>query len=135
LKEETADYFKRARKKLDDAEKLLSLGFYEDAGRDCYLAGMNAARGLLFEDSFRVTKRHKELYGALSEVLHLRGIHNATLTAFLPNMAQLKAIADYETGDNSITKERAAEALKAAKHFVDTIGKIAQTPAKHEGSA
>jgi uncharacterized protein (UPF0332 family) len=78
---------------------------------------MNAARGLLFEDGFQVTKRHKTLYGALAQVLHERGIHDVSLTSFLPTTAKLKAIADYETGDATITPERAAEAIKAARSF------------------
>lgn len=128
MKAETIDYLAAAHRQLDNAAKLLALGFCEDAGRNCYLAGMNAARALLFEDGFEITKRHKTLYGALAHVLHQRGIHDADLTAFLPMMANLKAIADYETGGDGITPSRAAEAMKSASHFVDAISKIADMP-------
>jgi uncharacterized protein (UPF0332 family) len=128
MKPETERYLKTARKLMANAAKLHALGFYEDAGRNCYLAGMNAARGLLFEDGFQVTKRHKTLFGALSQALHARDIHDAVLTAFLPTMANLKAIADYETGDDTITAERAAEAMTAANRFVEAIAKITETP-------
>jgi hypothetical protein len=46
-------------------------------------------------------------------------------TLFLPTTAQLKAIADYETGDATIMSERAAQAIGAAKHFVGAIRNIA----------
>jgi uncharacterized protein (UPF0332 family) len=126
LKPETLDYFAAAERQLANAEKLHALGFHEDAGRNCYLAGMNAARGLLFENDFTVTKRHKNLYGALSEVLHQHEIHDAELTAFLPTMANLKAIADYETGGDGITAERAATAITDARNFVHKIIRISK---------
>lgn len=135
MKPETEKYLKTARKLMTNASKLHALGFYEDAGRNCYLAGMNAARGLLFEDSLQVTKRHKTLFGALSQALHARSIHDAALTAFLPTMANLKAIADYETGDDAITSERASEAMVAASRFVETIAKIAETPLQEQEAA
>jgi uncharacterized protein (UPF0332 family) len=127
LKPETLDYFTAAERQLTNAEKLHALGFYEDAGRNCYLAGMNAARGLLFESGCTITKRHKNLYGALSEALHQYNIHDAELTAFLPTMANLKAIADYETGGDGITVDRAATAISDARKFVR---KIMQIPIK-----
>jgi len=89
---------------------------------------MNAARGLLYEDGFQVTKRHKTLYGALAEALHDRGIHDQRLTAFLPTMSNLKAIADYETGGDGITRERAAEAIVYAVEFVEAVVSIAKAP-------
>jgi uncharacterized protein (UPF0332 family) len=133
VKEETIAYFDAAQRLMENAAKPHALGLYEDAGRNSYLAGMNVARGLLFEDGFQVTKRHKTLYGALAQVPHGRGIHDPTLTSFLPTMAKLKAIADYETGEAIITSERAAEAIKAANHFVEAIGKIAAMPAPGTG--
>ncbi len=130
MKAETAKYFATAKKLMANAAKLYAIGLYEDAGRNCYLAGMHAARGLLFEDGFEVTKRHKTLFGALSQVLHGRSIHDPELTSFLPTMANLKAIADYETGDGAITPERAAAAMKTANRFVEVIAEIAATPQK-----
>ncbi len=124
MKPETLDYFAAAERQLTNAEKLHALGFYEDAGRNCYLTGMNAARGLLFESDFTVTKRHRNLYGALSEVLQQHNIHDAGLTAFLPTMANLKAIGDYETGGDGITAERAVAAIINARNFVDKIMRI-----------
>ena len=128
MKEETEKYFSTARKLMLNADKRFAIALYEDAGRNCYLAGMNAARGLLFEDGFQVIKRHRTLYGGLSKVLHDRGIHDASLTAFLPTMANLKAIADYETGDDAITGERASAAMEAANQFIKKIEKIAGAP-------
>jgi hypothetical protein len=130
MKPETLDYFLKAKKKLENAKKLMDIGLYEDAARNSYLAGMNAARALLFEDGFRVLKQHKTLYGALSKVLHDRGIHDHDLSAFLPTVMKLKAIADYEEGEDTITEERASKAIEDAKHFVSAIKKIASTPAK-----
>lgn len=129
MKAETADCFAAARRQLDNAARLLALGFPEDAGRNCYLAGMNASRGLLFEDAFEITRRHKTLYGALSQALHARGIRDVALTSFLPVMASLKAIADYETGGDGITRERAAAAITTAVAFVEALRKIAAAPA------
>jgi uncharacterized protein (UPF0332 family) len=135
LKEETAKYFSTAKKLLKKAAEFVSLGYYEDAGRDCYLAGMNAVRGLLFEDNFKLNKRHKTLYGALATALHKRGVHDIKLTSFLPTMANMKAIADYETGDDKITKGMAEKAIETAIDFVSAIKKIAAAPlaAPHNG--
>jgi uncharacterized protein (UPF0332 family) len=124
VKPEAADYLAAAERLLANARKLLDVGFREDAGRNCYLAGMNAARALLFEDGFTVTRRHKTLFGALAQVLHARGIHDPELTSFLPSMANLKAIADYETAGDGITRERAVEAVDKANLFVQRIAQM-----------
>jgi len=90
MKPETLDYFSKAKKKLDDATKLMKIGLYEDAARNSYLAGMNAARGLLFEDGVKIIKRHRNLYGALAAALHNRNIRDITLTAFYPQSEDSK---------------------------------------------
>ncbi len=63
----------------------------------------------------------QDLYGALAEALHNRGIHDEKLTAFLPVTADLKAIADYETGGDGISRERAEAAISYTETFVEAI--------------
>jgi uncharacterized protein (UPF0332 family) len=129
MKSETSQYFKEADRRLQKADEFLELEYYEDAGREAYLSGMNAARGLLFEDGFKINKKHKTLYSGLPTALHRRGIHDTGLSSFLPTIGELKRIADYLTGDDRITEEMAREAVEKAKNFVSTIKKIAATPA------
>jgi uncharacterized protein (UPF0332 family) len=84
---ETQAYIATAQRLLSNASRLVDGGFSEDAGRNCYLAG----------------------------------IHDSKLTAFLPMMADLKTIADYETGGGGVSPERAAEAIRSATEFVHSM--------------
>ena len=107
MKPESADFFDKARRLLIEADIMIEAGLFEAAGRNAYLAGCHAARGLLFEDSNEVTNRRQRLWGDLTKALNRRGINDSALTGFLPNTYSLKRIADYETSSSEITEERA----------------------------
>lgn len=98
---------------------MLSVELHEDAGRAAYLASFHAAQALVFESIGKVLKTHK---GVQTEFLRL----TKDDTRFSPDLrvflSNLKAIADYEEGDDSpLFGERAAAAIETAARFVDCI--------------
>jgi len=126
MKPESADFFDKARKLLIEADIMIEVGLFEAAGRNAYLAGGHAARGLLFEDSNEITSRHQRLWGDLTHALHKRGVDDPALTGFLPNAYSLKRVADYETGTSEITKERAEMVVASTDEFVSRLREFIQ---------
>jgi uncharacterized protein (UPF0332 family) len=124
MKSASADFFDKAQRLLAEAEVMLKVGLYEAAGRNAYLAGCYAARGLLFEDTGKVSTRHQRLWGDLTHALHERGLNDPSLTAFLPNAYALKRVADYETGSSEITSDRAEKAVSDAANYVKKLRAI-----------
>lgn len=49
MKEQSSAYLEKAREVLEQAEAILRIDLYETAGRAADLAGMNAAKALIFE--------------------------------------------------------------------------------------
>lgn len=62
MKSAASDFFDKARRLLSEADIMLEVGLFEAAGRNAYLAGCCAARGLLFEDNDKVSLRHQRLW-------------------------------------------------------------------------
>lgn len=127
MKPTTVDFFDKAQRLLTEAGIMIGAGLFEAAGRNAYLAGCYAARGLLFEDASKISSRHQRLWGDLTHALHNRGVSDPALTGFLPNVYFLKRVADYETGSSEITRERAEKALSEAASYVKQLHTIAQT--------
>jgi uncharacterized protein (UPF0332 family) len=127
MKKTTGDFFDKAERLLAEADIMLEVGLFEAAGRNAYLAGCHAARGLLFEHNQQISNRHQRLWGDLTQVLHTRGINDYSLTSFLPNLYSLKRVADYESGSSEITQERAEQARSAAAYYVKQLLELAQT--------
>ena len=128
MKPAAAECFEKALRLVAEAEIMLKAQLFEAAGRNAYLAGCHAARGLLLEDTGKVTTRHQRLWGDLTQALHNRGLSDPALTAFLPNAYSLKRVADYETGNSEITRERAEKAIGEAKQYVQKLHAITQAP-------
>ena len=101
---------------------MLGVDLHEDGGRAAYLASFHAAQALLFDKTGKVFKTHK---GVQSEFLRLtKDDHRwgSDLRVFLSQAYNLKAIADYEEGEDSpLFAERAAAAIETASRFVDFI--------------
>lgn len=127
MKPESADFFAKAKKLLIEADLMIEVGLFEAAGRNAYIAGCHAARGLLFEHSNEVTNRHQRLWGDFTKALHSLGIKDSAFTGFLPNTYSLKRIADYETGGSEITKERVEMVVAHTAGFVDRLCGLART--------
>lgn len=125
MKPEAGRFLQNARKHLERASIMLSVGLNEDAGRAAYLAGFHAAQAFIFEKLGKVFKFHK---GVQTEFLRLTKDDprfTPELRTFLSHAYNLKAIADYETGPGSeVSAERATAAVEAGKQFVTHIAWI-----------
>ncbi|QWR77138.1 HEPN domain-containing protein [Candidatus Magnetomonas plexicatena] len=136
MKPEAERFIEKARKLLVHADTMLSVGLNDDAGRTAYLAGFHAALALIFERMGKTCKTHK---GVQMEFLRLtRGDPNvpADLRIFLSQAYNLKAIADYETSQNSeISLERATASVDTSKQFVALITDLIKTPPKPAGDS
>jgi uncharacterized protein (UPF0332 family) len=62
VKPETGRFLEKARRCLEHARAILTIGLGEEAGRGAYLAGFQAAQALIFE---RTGKSAKTYRGAL----------------------------------------------------------------------
>jgi uncharacterized protein (UPF0332 family) len=119
---EAGGYLAKARKCLANARASLGFGLSNDAGRGAYLAAFHASQAFIFERTGKPAKTHQ---GVQSEFHRLALNEPRIDKAFPPFLTQaynLKAVADYETGDNSdIPPERSAAAIKTAARFLDCI--------------
>jgi len=114
-----ARFLKKAQKLLINASIALSVGLNEDAGRNAYLSGYNAARAFLHEKEGKLFKSHNGLQSEFSRVIKDDPRFNKETRAFLSQTYNLKHIADYEEGPaDTITAERAALAIEKGKRFV-----------------
>ena len=104
---------------------MLGVDLHEDAGRAAYLASFHAAQAFIFESIGKVLKTHK---GVQSEFLRLTkddSRFSADFRVFLSQAYNLKAIADYEEGEDSpFFDERSVDATKTAARFVDFIAEL-----------
>ncbi|MBV8180984.1 MAG: HEPN domain-containing protein [Mycobacterium sp.] len=101
---------------------MLSMKFYDAAGRDAYLAAFHAAQALISERTGRSLKSHGGVNAEFHKLIRDDMRVDDELRAFLGFAYNLKAIADYETGPNSeIPPERAAEAVVMARRFVTKV--------------
>jgi len=104
---------------------MLGVHLNEDAGRAAYLAGFHAAQAFIFDNIGKVFKTHR---GVQTEFLRLTKDDSRIepeLRIFLSQAYNLKAIADYEGGDDSeFSAQRAAAAIRAATRFVHCIAEL-----------
>ena len=116
---ETAQFFDKAQKLLQEAQAMLGIGLNDAAGRTAYLAGVHAAQAFISEKTHRTVKTHK---GVHAEFLRLtKNDQNlpSEVRVFLSHAYNLKAIADYETGPGAeVTADQATQAVLQAKRFV-----------------
>jgi uncharacterized protein (UPF0332 family) len=90
---EAQEHLDKARQCLAHAKTILAAGIGEDAGRNAYLAGLHAAKAVIFERTRKVAKTHRGVRTLFSELAKA----DATLsqfTAFLAEAYVLKSVAD-----------------------------------------
>lgn len=119
----------KARKLLATSEQLLSHGFPNDAARDAYLAAYHAAQAYIVDHAGRTAKTHS---GAHTQFAQL-ALHEPRMTddlrSFLPRAFRLKAIVDYEFGEDAeIPLPRAEAAVSDARLFIALIEDLLGTP-------
>jgi uncharacterized protein (UPF0332 family) len=121
LTPEAAGYLEKARQCLGYARVNLSVQLGNDAGRNAYLAAFHAAQALIFERTGKVAKTHQGVHTGFNRLANAEGIHR-DLQRFLAQAYNLKAVADYEMGPDSVVPlERAGAAIEDAGKFVDAI--------------
>lgn len=98
MKLETERYLAKADECLANAARTT---ITNDAGRSAYLAAFHAAQALIFESTGKIAKTHHGVHSEFSRLtmgkLELDGLY-----VFLSNAYNLNAVADYETGPDSI---------------------------------
>lgn len=120
---ETTAQLAKAREYLVKARNLLDvLRYNDDAGRAAYLAAFHAAQALISERTGRVAKTHNGVNRQFHMLTRADPGIDPQLRSILARTYSLKAIADYETGpDSVIPAERLDGAIAAATRFVEFV--------------
>jgi uncharacterized protein (UPF0332 family) len=89
------------------------------------MAGLHAARALIFESTGEITKSHRRAQAEFGRLTKEDSRFDLELRAFLGRTFNLKALADYETGPGShVSPERAREAILTARRFVKCVADL-----------
>lgn len=116
---EAAAYLDKARQCLGYARIDLDVGLGNDAGRNAYLAAFHAAQALIFERTGKVAKSHQGVHAEFSRLTKDEAGLVVEVRRFLTQAYNLKAVADYEIGPDSVLPlDRASLAIKSAERFV-----------------
>jgi uncharacterized protein (UPF0332 family) len=108
---------------------MLTMQYYDAAGRSAYLAGFHAAQGLISEKTGRAVKTHKGVRVELHRLTKDDPRLDAELRSFLGRTYNLKAIADYETGPRSeVSPELTTQAVETSRRFVAQMVGLVETP-------
>jgi len=123
---ETREHLDKARDYLVKARGLLNVMHYNDeAGRAAYLAGFHAAQALTSERTGHVAKTHKGVNSQFNLLTRRDARVDEELRRFLQQAYNLKAVADYETGPESVAPlERVEWAIAIATKFVDVVAEL-----------
>lgn len=122
LPPEAAGYLDKARRCLAYARTNLEVGLGNDAGRNAYLAAFHAAQAFIFAKTETVAKSHHGVHTEFNKLAQDDPQIDRELRRFLSQAYNLKAIADYEMGPDSVVPlPRAQAALVDAGRFVETI--------------
>lgn len=118
-------YLEKPKQLLATARNLAADGYNNHAARDAYLAGLNAAQAMIVFKTGKIAKTHNGVNAKFAELslTEPRITHEARI--FLSQNYQLKAIADYEVGDDAIIPmPRAIMAIESATIFIECIERI-----------
>lgn len=119
---ETQGHLDKAREYLAKAGALLDVLHYGDeAERAAYLAGFHAAQALISERTGRIARTHGGVNSRFNLLTRGNPRVDDELRGFLGRTYNLRALADYETGDARVTIEEAQGAIRTARRFVDTV--------------
>jgi uncharacterized protein (UPF0332 family) len=122
MKDEARLYLEKAGQLLETSRHLAADGYNNDAGRNAYLAGLNAAQAFIAAHTGKAAKTHNGVNTKFAELAREDSRVTALSRAFLSQHYQLKDIADYEVGkDAIIPKDRVLAAIEKAALFLDNI--------------
>ncbi len=122
---EAERYLDKSLQCLVNARTSLSVNLTNDAGRGAYLAAFHAAQALIFERTGKISKSHQGVHSQFALLAKSDARIASGWVTFLTQAYNLKAVADYETGPDSVVlPERAAAAIETAGRFVDCISRL-----------
>lgn len=122
MEPEAAGYLDKARRCLSYARTNLDVSLGNDAGRNAYLAAFHAAQAYIFAKTETVAKSHHGVHTEFNRLAQDDLRIDRELRRFLSQAYNLKAIADYEMGPDSVVPlARARAALEDAERFVEAI--------------
>jgi uncharacterized protein (UPF0332 family) len=122
---EAAGYLNKARPCLAFARTNLEVGLGNDAGRNAYLAAFHAAQSLIFERTGKVAKSHHGVHAEFNRLALAESGLDAECRRFLAQSYNLKAVADYEIGDDAeLPLDRAVMAVTGAGRFVERLAAV-----------
>ncbi len=120
MKPESAAFLRKALEFLKKAGGMLD-EWPDEAGRAAYLASLHGAQALIVERTGKLINRHRGVQRELARLTKDEPRFDIGLRAFLGRAYNLKAIADYETGEARVTTEQALEAIQTATRLVETV--------------
>ena len=122
---ESQRYLEKAGQCLSNAHANLGIGLGNDAGRHAYLAAFHAAQALIFERAGEIAKTHRGVQSEFTRLAKDEQNIDKGFPAFLTQAYNLKAVADYETGPDSVVPlARVASAIETAGRVIDCIGNL-----------
>jgi uncharacterized protein (UPF0332 family) len=118
---EAERFIEKARQCLADA-KLNETLVPRIAAREAYLAAFHAAEALVFERTRKIARTHRGLRSEFARLTRGDSSIDRIVSQFLGRGYELKSMADYGTGQESIVSERTASAaIKSAGEFIDLV--------------
>jgi len=122
---EAALHLAKACKLVETAQDLMKDGYAGEAARGAYLAALQAAQAYIVEHAGRAAKTHAGAHSQFAQLAMHELRIDEELRSFLPEGYTLKAIADYEVGDDAeIPKDEAAAAVEKGRRFVECIAGV-----------
>jgi len=120
VKPESAAFLRKAREFLMKASSMIE-DWPDEAGRAAYLAGLHGAQALIVERTGKLINRHRGVQRELARLTKEEPGFDIELRAFLGRSYNLKAIADYDTGEAQVSHEQARAAIQTAVRLVETV--------------
>jgi uncharacterized protein (UPF0332 family) len=115
----------KAHKLLARAQQLLRQHFPNDAARGAYLAAYHAAQAYIVDHAGRAAKTHSGAHTQFAQLAMHEVRVSEEFRSFLPKAFRLKAVVDYEFGDDAeIPVPRAEAAVETAGRFIALLNDI-----------
>jgi uncharacterized protein (UPF0332 family) len=126
-------YLKKSIEQLDEAQGCAKDGHGMAAGHFAYVAALNAATAFLVERGMVIKPKkkasHKSINVQFAGLVSKEPKIPKEFHSILPQMYDLKRIADYELGpDAKVPLDRAQAAIERVSRFVDCISELLNTP-------
>lgn len=111
-----------ARRHLNDARAIATLGITYIAGREAYLAAYHAAEAFLHHRTGRIAKTRRGLRTEFARLARTEPGIDPAFVRFLANAYEIKSVADYgaEPGANVSMKDAQAT-IETAGRFINCI--------------